>query len=334
MADDGRQPLVPHPGHDRPVRVRPPVPRRRRARRPPRRGEYEHARRDRDAGRLHLLRLRHAPARNGDGRRARSRDVLRLGGGDHRPRAAGPMARGPREGPGRWRRPKPPGAAPAHRARPAPRRRARGAGDPGRPRRPAARPPRRAHPGRRRARRRRIGRRRVDAHRRADPGRQGGRRRRHRCDAQHERLLRHARRAGRSGHHPRPDRQPRGARPGLEGADPAPGGSGHRLVRASRPRHRGADLRRLARVRSAAEPAARAVDGDRRAHHRLPVRDGPGDADGDHGRHRQGRRARDPHPRRRRARGCAARHDGRPRQDRHDHARPAGGHRRSMRCAA
>ena len=83
----------------------------------------------------------------------------------------------------------------------------------------------------------------------------------------------------------------------------------------------------LARLRAAAEPAVRAVDGDRRPHHRLPVRDGPRDADGDHGRHRQGRRARHPHPRRRRARGRAARHHRRARQDRHDHPRPPGGDR-------
>ena len=57
-----------------------------------------------------------------------------------------------------------------------------------------------------------------------------------------------------------------------------------------------ADVRRVARLRAVAEPAVRAIDRDRRPHHRLPVRDGPRHADRDHGRHRQGRRERHPHP--------------------------------------
>ncbi len=88
----------------------------------------------------------------------------------------------------------------------------------------------------------------------------------------------------------------------------------------------------VARLRAVAEPAVRAVDRDRRPHHRLPVRDGPRHADRDHGRHRQGRRERHPHPRRRGPRGRAARHRRRPRQDRHDHRRPADGHRRPPRA--
>ena len=91
--------------------------------------------------------------------------------------------------------------------------------------------------------------------------------------------------------------------------------------------HRGAHVRGLARLRAVAEPAVRPVDRDRRPHHRLPVRDGPRHADRDHGRHRQGRRERHPHPRRRGPRGRAARDRRRPRQDRHDHRGPAGGHR-------
>ena len=47
---------------------------------------------------------------------------------------------------------------------------------------------------------------------------------------------------------------------------------------------------------------AGAAGGDRGADHRLPVRARPGDADGDHGRHRQSRRVRHPDPRRRGAR--------------------------------
>ena len=86
----------------------------------------EHAGRDRHAGRLRLLGLRHPPARDGDGRRARPRDVLRLGRADHRPRPA--SVAGSRHAP----RDRPPApckallrAAAADRTRPASRWRAR-----------------------------------------------------------------------------------------------------------------------------------------------------------------------------------------------------------------
>ena len=61
-------------------------------------------------------------------------------------------------------------------------------------------------------------------------------------------------------------------------------------------------VRRLARLRPVAVAQLRAAQLRRRARHRVPVRPRPGDADGDHGRHRQGRRERRPHPRRRGAR--------------------------------
>ena len=66
--------------------------------------------------------------------------------------------------------------------------------------------------------------------------------------------------------------------------------------------------------------------------HRLPVRDGPRDADRDHGRDRSRRRGRDHHPRRRGARDRAAGHRGRLRQDRHADPRPADRGRRHGRC--
>ena len=59
-----------------------------------------------------------------------------------------------------------------------------------------------------------------------------------------------------------------------------------------------------------------------RPRHRLPVRDGPGHADRDHGRHRPGRRGRHPHPRRRGARDGPPGRRRRPRQDRHADPRP------------
>ena len=65
-----------------------------------------------------------------------------------------------------------------------------------------------------------------------------------------------------------------------------------------------------------------------RAHHRLPVRDGAGYADRDHGRNGSGRRARHLDPIGRGARDRPqARYD-HPRQDGHDHGGPSAGHRR------
>ena len=51
---------------------------------------------------------------------------------------------------------------------------------------------------------------------------------------QHDRLVRHARDAGRPGHGARPDRGAGPARPGLQGADPAPGRPDQRDLRARR----------------------------------------------------------------------------------------------------
>ena len=72
------------------------------------------------------------------------------------------------------------------------------------------------------------------------------RRRGHRRDPQHDRHVRHARDAGRPGHGAGPDRRPRPAGPGLEGADPAPGRPDRRDVRPGRHRRRRGDVRRVA----------------------------------------------------------------------------------------
>ena len=82
---------------------------------------------------------------------------------------------------------------------------------------------------------------------------------------------------------------------------------------------------RLDAARPRAAPAVGADRGGRGADHRLPLRHGPGHADRDHGRHRQGSRGRHPGPRRRGARAGAADHRGGARQDRHHHPRRAVG---------
>ena len=161
---------------------------------------------------------------------------------------------------------------------------------------------------------------------------QAPRRRGHRRDAQHDGLVRHARHPGRARHGARPDRGARPAGPGLQGADPAPGRPHQRGVRAGRPGRRGAHVRRLVRARPRAAAHARADRVHRRRDHRLPVRDGPRHAHGDHGRDRARRRGGDPGPRRRGARGRRPDRHGRPRQDRHAHRGPARGHRASWRC--
>ena len=153
--------------------------------------------------------------------------------------------------------------------------------------------------------------------RRGRAGRRG-----HRGDPEHDRHVRDARDAGRARHGAGPDRRPRPARPGLEGADPAPRRPGRRGVRAARPGRRGGDLRRLVRRRPGAAPDPRPDLVHRGPRHRLPVRDGPGDADRDHGRDRSGRGGRHPHPRRRGARDRPSGRHGRARQDRHADRRP------------
>ena len=76
-----------------------------------------------------------------------------------------------------------------------------------------------------------------------------------------------------------------------------------------------------------AGPGARARQRRRGAHHRLPLRDGPGDAGLHPGRHRPGRGAGRAVPPRRRLAGAERNPRRRARQDRHAHARPAGADR-------
>ena len=112
-------------------------------------------------------------------------------------------------------------------------------------------------------------------------------RRGHRRDAQRDRQLRHARDARRARHGARPDRRARRAAQGSKAPIAAPGRPHRRGLRAARARPRRADVRRLVRrsARSRALTFALVVV-HRGPRHRLPVRDGPRDADGDHGRHR------------------------------------------------
>ena len=140
-----------------------------------------------------------------------------------------------------------------------------------------------------------------------------------------------------------PDRAhgPRGA--GLQGAHPAHRRPRHRVVRAARHRARGADVRWPGSLLGP-EPALTLalVLGHQRAHHRLPLRHGPGHAHRRHGGHRPRRRAGHPHPRRGRPRAGRPRRHRRLRQDRHAHAGPAGRDRgarragvdRATRCCA
>ena len=80
-----------------------------------------------------------------------------------------------------------------------------------------------------------------------------------------------------------------------------------------------AHLRGLVRVRAGAEADARAHGVHRGPDHRLPVRHGPRDPDGDHGRHGSRRRGGRADPRRRGARDGGPGRRRRLRQDRHAH---------------
>ena len=160
-------------------------------------------------------------------------------------------------------------------------------------------------------------RRRIDGHRRVDAGGQARRRPRDRRHGQRHRRLRHARRPRGAGDHARPHRRHGRRGAALARADPAPRRRRGRLVRAGGDRGRAGGIRRLGDVGTAPCPRLRA---DRRrfgAHHRLPLRARPCDADVDHGRRRQGRRRRRADPL---GRGAGAAGEGgyaRPRQDRH-----------------
>ena len=138
--------------------------------------------------------------------------------------------------------------------------------------------------------------RRVHAHRRADPRGQAPRRRGDRRHHEHHRLVHVPRHQGRLRDGAGADRAPRRAGAGLQAAHRPARRRHRRLVRAGGDRHRHRHAGRVARVRAVAGAQLRAAQLRRRAGHRVPVRPGPGDADGDHGRHRQGRRERRAHP--------------------------------------
>ena len=142
VADGAPQRLDARPRDGRPVRLRPPLPGRRGEGPAPRRPDDGHARLPRDP-----LGLRVFPGT--DARRLRRGDLLRQRGGDHRAGAAGPMARGPRQGRGGRGRAGTPQAAPDHCARGARRARGRPPDRRGAGRRPGARASRRAGPRRR-----------------------------------------------------------------------------------------------------------------------------------------------------------------------------------------
>ena len=129
----------------------------------------------------------------------------------------------------------------------------------------------------------------------------GTRRRGDRSDRQQGRLRPRRGLAGRRGVDARPDRPSRRGRPGAQGADPGGRRRGRPLVRPARPRVRAGDAPRVA-LRRAHRPPERPDERGRGPHHRLPLRDRPGDADGRPRRDGAGRVARDPLPHRRRAR--------------------------------
>ena len=84
-----------------------------------------------------------------------------------------------------------------------------------------------------------------------------------------------------------PDRAHGARGAGFQGAHPARRRPRHRVVRARWSSPRGGDLRGLVAVGPGASVDARARLGHQRAHHRLPLRHGPGHADRGHGRHRR-----------------------------------------------
>ena len=144
-------------------------------------------------------------------------------------------------------------------------------------------------PGRRRRRRRRVGDRRVDAHRRVGPRRQGRRRPRRRRHGQPSGCAHRAgdRASARTPRSPRScgsSRRRRAHRRRCSGWPTAsPGVFVPAVVVIALVTFAGWWL-------VAGDAGRGPARGGRRAHHRLPVRPRPGHAHGDHGRHRPGRR--------------------------------------------
>jgi hypothetical protein len=87
-------------------------------------------------------------------------------------------------------------------------------------------------------------------------------------------------------HAARPDHPHGGAGAGRQAADPGAGGPHHLMVRAGGDGGGGAHLPRLVPLRAGTCLHLRARQCRGRAHHRMPMRHGAGDADFHHGRHR------------------------------------------------
>ena len=121
----------------------------------------------------------------------------------------------------------------------------------------------------------------------------------------------------------RADRADGGGRAAHACADSAARRSRRRVLRAGGRCDGGRHVRRVGDCGARAAPRARARERRRRADHRVPVRARPGDADGDHGRHRPGRAGRRAHQERGGARAARARRHARRRQDGHADRRPA-----------
>ncbi len=258
---------------------------------------------------------------------ARGHDVLRRERGRHHPGRARALARGARpranlRGDSAAGQPCPahgPDRAEWRRGGRADRRRA------GRRLRPH--PSGRAGPRRRGRHRGRFHGRRVDADRREPARRQnagfegaGG-------HGQPHRELRLPRGACRERDGAGADRQARRRRAGLARPDPAAGRSSRRGLRPDRARARDPDVSRVVGLRSRAVGALRAHQRGGRSRHRVPVRHGARDSDGDHGGHGPRRRARDPREERDRPRAARSRQHDRVRQDRHVDGRSARGDR-------
>ncbi|KAJ3055932.1 hypothetical protein HK102_011276, partial [Quaeritorhiza haematococci] len=254
------------------------------------------------------------------GPRRRGAHLLRgrLDDRDPGPPRPGPGAPGPRpDGGGHQGAPglgSPPGPHP-----PRGRLRGRRPARPGPGRRPAPRPARREGPGRRRGGRGPELGRRVDGDRGIDAGREGAGGPAHRRDGQRHGLARHAGRAGGLRDPAVAHRAPGRAGPAEPGPHPEARRCGLGLLRPGRRRHRRPDVRRLGRARSRAEDGLRPGERGGGAHHRLPVRPGPGDPDVHHGRRRPGGPGGRPHQGRRSPRGARQGRHGRGRQDRNPH---------------
>ena len=294
--------------------------------------EHVHADWARRRDGLRLQRRRHHRTRSVSRRLPHARggrDLLRHDGGHHRARAARTGARA--------------ASPPSHRRRDPAAARPRAKDRAHRPRRSRRGCAARARAGRRRAARAAWGKssgrrprrgwrslgRRVDDDRRVDPGVADRRRPGHRRDDDRQRDDDHPRRTRRQRHAARAHRADGRRGAAHAGADSAARRSGRRGVRPGGDCRGGGHVRRVGRVRSRAAPRACAGQRRRGVDHRLPVRAGAGDADGDHGRHRAWRHRRRADQERRGAGAARRGRHARRRQDRDADRRAAtaDGHR-------